>query len=77
MTHKDALRKLEDAVIEAARQVCASQEVSGSTLPPGERGIGGQMMTGWIRAERFEDLIDATYELMRYEQRQAEGLDDA
>jgi hypothetical protein len=46
---------LDDALIALWR----SQTVSSSTLPPGVRGIGGQAMTGWVRAERVADVLDA------------------
>ena len=75
MTHKPSLRNLEEAVLDAAIKVSLSQQASGSTLAPGERGVGGQQVTGWIRAEPFEELLEAGYALARHRQRLAEGLE--
>jgi hypothetical protein len=67
----------ERAVLDAAKKVLMSQTVSGSTLAPGQSGIGGQMITGWIRAEPFEELLEATYALMRETERASTGRSTA
>ena len=54
----------EDAIIEAALRLWNSQKASGSTLPPGSYGIGGQMITGWVRAEKVEDLLNAVQDAL-------------